>query len=117
MSESTTASTGRHALPMWAVYAVAGVFGLLYAFAVWTAVSFLFGQALGPIGLNGMGWFVLLLPVFLPILVFVGAVLVGAKRRLVPYVLIMSAGLGLVGVFWLNVLAYAYSNGASLVGG
>lgn len=117
MSESAPASTSRFALPMWVVYLIAGVFGLFYALGVWTAVSFLFGQALGPLGLNGMGWFVLLLPVFLPIVVFVGATLIGAKRRLLPYVLIMLAGLGLVGVFWLNVLAYAYSNGASLVGG
>lgn len=116
MSESAAAPVRRFALPMWVVYTITGFFGLLYAFAVWTAVSFLFSQATGPIGLNGMGWLVLILPVLFPILIFVAAAVLGARRRLLPFVLIMLTGLGVVGVFWLNVLAYSYANGASMLG-
>ena len=105
------------ALPRWLVLTITGFFGLLYAYFVWAAISFLVSQAIGPLGLNGMGWFVLLLAVVFPIAVFAGGVALGSRRPAVPFLLIMLAGLGLVGVFWLNILAYAYSNGASLVGG
>ncbi|MCC4907053.1 bacitracin resistance protein [Microbacterium sp. cx-59] len=117
MAHTTSdAPTRRSALPVWLVATIAGGFGLFYAWAVWTAVSFLAQQASGVEGLTGYGWFVLVLPVLFPILAFAGAFALGWRRRVLPFVLVMLTGLALVAVFWLDVLAYASVN-TSLYGG
>ncbi|MDQ1128316.1 hypothetical protein [Microbacterium sp. SORGH_AS_0888] len=102
------------AAPRWVVAAVAGFFGLFYAYAVWTAVSFLLQQAGADGGLTGYGWFVLLLPIVFPIIVFVAAVLVGRRRRILPLSLVMFAGLTVVAVFWLNVFSLTFTASASI---
>ncbi|MDT3331120.1 hypothetical protein Q9S78_10590 [Microbacterium sp. KSW-18] len=95
---------------------VAGVFGLFYAYAVWTAVAFLVAQATAVEGLTGAGWAFLLFPVVFPIIVFVAGVVLGRRRPLLHLAAILLVGLGLVGVFWLNVLTFAITNGNSLFG-
>jgi hypothetical protein len=116
MAETTTnASPRRAALPVGLIATIAGLFGLFYAWAVWTAVSFLAQQATGVEGLTGYGWFVLLLPVVFPVLVFAGAFALGWRRRVLPFVLVLLTGLAIVAVFWLDVLAYA-SVSSSLYG-
>ncbi|WEG07420.1 hypothetical protein PU630_09070 [Microbacterium horticulturae] len=106
----------QRAVPGWLRAAVVGVFGLLYAYIVWNAVAFLVVQAGGSLGLSALGWFVLLFAVVFPIVVFVGAVAVGRRRRLGALSLVMLAGLALSAVFWLNVLGYAYAYGGQLLG-
>jgi hypothetical protein len=106
----------RTALPTWLIVTIAGGFGLFYAYAVWTALSFLIQQASGLEGLSGYGWFVLLLPLVFPIIAFAGAFALGWRRAALPFALIMLSGLALVAVFWLDVLAYASVN-TSLYGG
>lgn len=108
MSAAVESSTSRRpVLPVWLIATIAGLFGLLYAFVVWTALGFLIQQATGVQGLTGYGWFVLILPVVFPLLAFGAAFAIGWRRRALPYVLAMLAGLCLVAVFWLNILAYA----------
>lgn len=104
------------AMPVWIIATIAGVFGLLYAYVVWTALGFLLQQAGGTQGLTGYGWFVLLLPVIFPLLVFAGAFALGWRRTAVPFVLVLLSGLALIAVFWLNILAYAAA-ADSLYGG
>lgn len=116
MSESESIRTARRT-PTWIVATVAGAFGLFYAYAVWNAVAFLVTQASGPLGLNGMGWFVLLLPVAFPILVFAVSFRLGYRRASWELSLILLAGLALTAVFWLNIVAYAAVYGAQLLGG
>lgn len=116
MSAETPAAR-RFALPVWAVTVIASAFGLFYAYFVWSAVTFLFTQAFAAPGLNGWGWFVLLLPVVVPMLAFLAAFALGSRRGALVYALIMLAGLTLSGVFWLNILAYAYSSGHTLLAG
>lgn len=113
---SVVASVRRPALPVWLIVTIAGVAGLLYAYALWTALGYLMLQAGGVEGLSGYGWFVHLLPVVFPVAVFAGAFAIGWRRRALPFALIMLAGLTLVAVFWLDVLAYA-SVTPSLYGG
>ncbi|MFE1644833.1 hypothetical protein [Microbacterium sp. P01] len=112
----TDAAASARRTPTWLVATIAGLFGLFYAYAVWNAVAFLIAQASGPLGLNGLGWFVLILPVVLPILVFAGALAIGRRRTALHLLLVMLAGLTLVSVFWLDVIGYAASSGASLLG-
>jgi len=102
--------------PVWIVATIAGVFGLLYAYFVWNAVTLLSYQAGGRLGLNGLGWFVLLFAAVFPLVVFAIAFGVGWRRRAGVFAAIMFTGLTLVGVFWLNILAYAFAQGASLLG-
>ncbi|MDL9980118.1 bacitracin resistance protein [Microbacterium candidum] len=118
---TTDASTSgrperRAAMPTWLIAVIAAAFGLFYAYALWNAVAFLISQASGPLGLNGYGWFVLLLPVVLPILVFAGAFALGWRRRALPFAAILLTGLALVSVFWLDIVAYSAVYGGSLLG-
>lgn len=94
-------------MPTWLIATIAGIFGLFYAYAVWGAVDFLVLQAGGALGLNGLGWFVLLFAVVFPILVFAGAFALGWRRSAWQFALLLLAGLGLAAVFWLDILAYA----------
>lgn len=115
MSETTTPA--RPPTPTWLVASIAGAFGLFYAYAVWNAVAFLIQQASGILGLNGLGWALLLFAAAFPILVFAAAFALGARRRAGEFALVLLAGLALVAVFWSNVVAYSLTQGASLVGG
>ena len=112
----TTSPSALRRGPSWLPAAVAGAFGLFYAYAVWTAVAFLVAQASGVEGLNGGGWAILLFAVAFPIIVFVAGVVLGRRRPLLQLAVILLVGLGLVAVFWLNVLTYAITNGNSLIG-
>lgn len=105
------------ALPVPAVVAIAGVFGLFYAYVVWNAVVLLVYQAGGMLGLNALGWVLLLSAILFPIAVFAGAFALGWRRRAGAFAAILLTGLALVAVFWLNILAYAYAYGGSLLGG
>lgn len=113
----TTQTPPAGAMPTWLAATVAGGFGLFYAYAVWNAVAYLIAQASGPLGLNGLGWAVLLLAAVFPIVVFAAGLAIGLRRPAGHFALALLAGLGLVAVFWLNVLAYSVAGGASLVGG
>jgi hypothetical protein len=106
----TTSSQSARTAPTWAVATIAGLFGLLFAYAVWSAVNYLVAsvQAAGAAGLSltGMGWAVWILAIALPILLFAVALAVGIRRGLVSLALFLLAALALVAVFWLDVMAY-----------
>jgi hypothetical protein len=102
--------------PLWVTATISGFFGLFYAYAVWNAVAFLIAQAQGTLGLNGSGWALLLSAVAFPIVVFAGAFAGGVRGPAIRLSALLLIGLGLVAVFWLNVLAYAAVRGASLLG-
>ncbi|KAA9110639.1 bacitracin resistance protein [Microbacterium rhizomatis] len=117
MTETPSAPTRRSAaLPVWVIATIAGIFGLLYAYVVWNAATLLAYQASGVLGINGLGWLVLVLAVLFPIIVFAIAFAVGWRRQAIPFAGILLTGLGLVAVFWVNILAYAYAYGGSLLG-
>lgn len=116
MSTETTVSTP-HRAPTWIVASIAGAFGLFYAYAVWVAVGHLVTQATGMLGLNGLGWAVLGSAVVFPIVIFAAGFAFGYRRGAGPLALILLAGLGLVSVFWLNILSYSITAGAALLGG
>ncbi|GAA1648694.1 bacitracin resistance protein [Microbacterium flavum] len=104
------------ALPTWVIVALSVFFGLFYAYAVWNAVAFLISQATGPLGLNGAGWAILLAAVLFPLVAFGVAFAIGWRRTWGELSLTLLAGLCIVAVFWLNVVAYSVTNGAALLG-
>ncbi|GAA3925295.1 hypothetical protein GCM10022383_00670 [Microbacterium soli] len=91
-----------------------GILGLAYAFIVWTAVFQLIQFA--QIGIVGTAWILLLLPVVLPVVVFVAVLAVTRRRTLGVFLLVMLAGLGLSAVFWLDTLSYTLRNATTLLG-
>lgn len=107
MSADTSArgASGRR-LPRWVVVAVATIFGLFYAYIVWSAVALLVGQASGSFGLTGLGWFVYILPIVFPLAAFGVAFALGWKRRVGEFALVLLAGLTLSAAFWLAIVGY-----------
>ena len=113
-----TADTARPraTTPPWPTLAVAGIIGLFYAYLVWSAVDLLIRQATGPLGLNGWGWFVHILPIVFPMIAFAVAFVIGWRRRTWEFALVLVAGLAVAAAFWTNILAYAVTS-FSLYGG
>lgn len=100
------------AMPTWQIATISGIFGLFYAYALWNAVAFLIDFAAV---LSGSGWGLLLFAVVFPVIVFGAAFVLGYRRHWWDLALLHLAGLGLVAVFWLNVLAYSAPAGQNLV--
>jgi hypothetical protein len=102
-----TAPARRTAMPVWLIATISGLAALLYAYVFWAALGFLIQQAGGSQGLSGYGWFVLILPVVFPVVVFAIAFAIGWRRNALALSLLLLTGLALVAVFWLDVFAYA----------
>lgn len=102
-------------MPTWIVVTIAGVFGLFYAYAVWNSLGNLI-QTLAFTPLNIGGWIVWLFAIVFPIVVFALAFALGYRRRALHFALILLAGLAVVAVFWLDLLAYLLAGSASLIG-
>ncbi|KJL46588.1 hypothetical protein RS84_03226 [Microbacterium hydrocarbonoxydans] len=109
MSETVSASRA----PRWVVSVVTGIAGLFYAYAIWNAVAHLVSMAQS--GLTGAGWLTLGFGVLFPALVFSFALVIGRRRRLGEYALVLLAGLALVAVFWLDLIGYSILNMSDLV--
>lgn len=91
---------------------IVGIAGLFYAYGVWNAVAYL--VTIASYGLNAYGWFVLIFSVLFPILVFAAGYALGRRRSAAELSIAMIAGLGLVAVFWMNVVALSTLNLVSL---
>lgn len=104
---------------MWLLGTIMGLFGLFYAYAVWNAIGNLVAavQAAGEVGLslNALGWTLWIFAIAFPIIVYVFAFWLSHRRHAGHAVLIMLAGLGLIAVFWLDLVAYTALNTASLL--
>lgn len=120
MDDTTEAHAERKSTPMPALVGVGGLLGLFYAYAVWQAVGNLVGAtqaaAAVELSLNGLGWAIWLFAIVFPVLAFAAAFALSWRRGVRTYTLVLLTGLGLVGVFWLNVVAYTSLNTASLLG-
>ncbi len=116
MSEATehrAKSAARKDTPRWTTWIVVGMAGLLYAYAVWNAVAHLVSFL--PSGLTAIGWVTLLFGVVFPIFVFALVASIGRRRNVGELALLLLAGLGVVAVFWLNLLGYSVLNMDELV--
>lgn len=116
-AEATAANAAQRRMPRWAIVAISVLFGLFYAYAVWNAVDFLIQMSRGILPLNPYGWFVLLFAAAFPLIAFGAAFAIGWRRSWWQFALVLLAGLAVVAVFWLNILAYTTGPyGASLLG-
>lgn len=113
--DATPAASADRKAPLWLVATISAAAGLFYAYAVWNALGNLIA-AQSQIGLNALGWFVWIFATVFPILVWAAAFTIGHRRAAHELLLVMVTGLALVAVFWLNVVAYATVNTASLIG-
>lgn len=102
---TSTSNTGSSAArsPRWLVGLVIGLAGLFYAYAVWNAVAHLIAMA--QTGLTGGGWATLMFGVVFPAIVFAFAYAIGRRRRVGELALVFLAGLGIVAVFWMSLIA------------
>ncbi|WP_396656950.1 hypothetical protein [Microbacterium oxydans] len=89
--------------PRWLIGLVTGLAGLFYAYAVWNAVAHLIAMA--QTGLTGGGWATLLFGVVFPAIVFAFAYVIGRRRSVGELALVFLAGLGVVAVFWMSLIA------------
>ncbi|QBR74361.1 hypothetical protein [Microbacterium sediminis] len=121
MTEQTSAAhDGSMKRPTWIIATIAGIFGLLYAYAVWSGISQLVqsvqAASASGLALNAMGWLVWILAILLPILLFALAVSIGHSRGLRTLTVLLLVGLSIVAIFWLDVMAYTSVNTSSLLG-
>lgn len=115
MTDETVDAPVPRRSPVWLVATISAAAGLFYAYAVWNALGNLI-QAQSQIGLSGLGWFLWIFATLFPVLVWAAAFALGYRRAPHELLLVMVTGLALVAVFWLDVVAYATLNTASLVG-
>jgi hypothetical protein len=88
--------------------AIAGFFGLFFAWNVWAGIGNFLGiqnqrLQLG-LQLTGLGWFVIILDVLAPILLFVAAVLVARKASRWAFAGVLLVALLLVAVINLDLV-------------
>ncbi|WP_228479964.1 hypothetical protein [Microbacterium abyssi] len=91
---------------------ILGASALFYAYGVWNAVAHLVTVA--QFGMNPYGWFVMIFSALFPIIVFIAAFAIGRRRSASEFGIVMLAGLALVAVFWMNVVALSTLNFSSL---
>ena len=106
-AESTVTPQPDPRRPRWIFYMLLGASGLLYAYAIWNAIAYmipLVGLAVG-----ATTWVALILAIILPAVVYAAAIALTRRRGLGTVALVLLAGLGLVAVFWLDVVGYTLS--------
>ncbi|MBP2437818.1 hypothetical protein [Microbacterium amylolyticum] len=106
-ASQTTDEKKRRQAPSWFVAAIAGLFGLFYAYAVWAGVANILamsewadvlGGALAPTALVA-----LILAIALPIVLFTLVIVIGRRRPVWKLIVLFFVGLGLIGVYWINL--------------
>lgn len=121
MNEIDTTPASGHMLksrsPLWMMAIVTGIFGLAFAYAVFSAIGALVQQASGPYPLTATGWSVLIAAIAVPVLIFAGIVAFGFRRTVGEYTIVLLAGFALAQVYWMNTLALMLSSGCSFVSG
>lgn len=106
----TDSAASRRRTPAWVLATIAGLFGLLYAYAVWAGLANLL--AMNSLATNVLGatlqptaWIALILAMVVPAAAFALAVALGARRAVWKLVVLLIVGLALVGAYWINVQA------------
>jgi hypothetical protein len=95
----------------WLRVAVAGVFGIVYAYYLWDAIRSLIElpaqYELMGLSRDDAPWSLLILGIILPIVTYVGALIVGRHRNVFTQALVLLTGLGALAALSLGVIALA----------
>jgi hypothetical protein len=95
----------------WLRVAVAGVFGIVYAYYLWDAIRSLIElpaqYELMGLSRDDAPWSLLILGIILPIVTYVGALIVGRHRNVFAQALVLLTGLGALAALNLGVIALA----------
>jgi hypothetical protein len=95
----------------WLRVAVAGVFGIVYAYYLWDAIRSLIElpaqYELMGLSRDDAPWPLLILGIILPIVTYVGALIVGRHRNVFTQALVLLTGLGALAALSLGVIALA----------
>ncbi|MGF3055570.1 hypothetical protein [Microbacterium sp. YY-01] len=108
MSEAVETGRQHRAAPTWVRIGIVGLFGLFYAYAVWNTIAEII--SVSQMGLSGTGWALLIFAAVFPLIIFTAAGSLGWKRPVSELAVALLAGLGVVAVFWLNMVAYLATN-------
>ena len=113
MSEAVKAPVPDRRTPVWLISAISGVFGLLYAYAVWSGVSYFVSYAqiasTYETSLTPTALAVLVLAIAVPVALFFVALFTGLRRGALRLALFLFVGLMLTAVYWMNAQAYTAS--------
>lgn len=109
IDDAAQAARGRYG---WLSLTVASIFGLVYAYYLWQAVSLLvqLPTNLAALGLGGdrIPWWLLILGVAIPPIVFGVAAAVGRRQHVGRKAVIFVVGLAVVAGMGLSVIALTY---------
>jgi hypothetical protein len=107
--DSTARAPARRSAIGWAGIAIAAIFGLFYAYDLWEAVSNLVSIAqvyeLFDLDPADAPWWLLVIGVLVPVLVFALAVLLSRGRGLIGRLLVFTVGLMVVAAASLDIVA------------
>ena len=109
-------TTAKKQAPAWLVGTIAGLFGLFYAYAVWTGVQYLVTtlQELSvqskltgvDLALAPLAWVALIAAIAVPVAAFAIAMVMGRGKPVWKLALLLLVGLAVTSVFWLDVQAF-----------
>ena len=109
VDDAAQASRGRYG---WLSLTVAAFFGLVYAYFLWQAVSLLvqLPTNLAALGLGGsrIPWWLLIVGVFIPPVVFGVAAVAGRKQNVGRKAVLFVVGIAVVAGLGLSVIALTY---------
>jgi magnesium-transporting ATPase (P-type) len=95
--------------PLWLAVTLAVLFGLFYAYDVWEALGNLIGMstlaAHLEAGINGFGWFLLVIAIVLPLALFAAAFAFGRRRGPLVQIAFYAAGLGVSAALSMDIIA------------
>jgi len=108
-----TVSARRPASVGWPILVIAGLFGLLYAYDLWEALSTMLAlpRYYDAFGLDpaDIPWWLLVVNLLLPVVVFALALLIGRNRSLASRALLLGVGLAVVAALSLGIVAFQQS--------
>ncbi|PRY69106.1 hypothetical protein B0I08_103312 [Glaciihabitans tibetensis] len=93
----------------WIAIAVTALFGVIYAYYLWDAIRSMIElpaqYELVGLGRENAPWTLLVAGVILPVVVYIAALIVGARRGVAARALILLVGLGALACLSLSVIA------------
>jgi hypothetical protein len=106
---SDRGATAHTAPARWVIIVVAVVFGVVYSYYLWDAIRSMIElpaqYELVGLGRENAPWTLLIAGVIVPVVVYIAALIAGARRSVLARVLIFLVGLGALACLSLSIIA------------